>query len=37
MRPCLVALLALLPFTLGMDLGKSGVYDSPMAQDYYVR
>merc|ERR1712008_180232 len=21
----------------GMDVGKSGVYDSPMAQDYYVK
>merc|ERR1712002_1355054 len=22
---------------LGMDLGEGGVYDSPMAQDYYVK
>merc|ERR1712080_614636 len=25
------------PLSLSMDLGSSGVYDSPMAQDYYVR
>ena len=28
---------ALIGCCLAMDLGKSGVYDSPMANDYYVR
>jgi len=36
MRQCLVLLLVV-GSSLGMELGRSGVYDSPMAQDYYVR
>merc|ERR1712083_1165580 len=36
MRQCLV-LLVVVGCSLGMELGRSGVYDSPMAQDYYVR
>merc|ERR1712083_180109 len=36
MRQCLV-LLVIVGCSLGMELGRSGVYDSPMAQDYYVR
>merc|ERR1712066_590391 len=36
MRQCLV-LLVVVGASLGMELGRSGVYDSPMAQDYYVR
>merc|ERR1712231_31230 len=36
MRQCLILSLAL-GLALAMDLGRSGVYDSPMAQDYYVR
>ena len=35
-RQCLILSLAL-GLALAMDLGRSGVYDSPMAQDYYVR
>ena len=31
------AVLVVVAAAAGMDLGKSGVYDSPMAQDYYVR
>merc|ERR1711910_219917 len=36
MRHFLV-LLVVVGCSLGMELGRSGVYDSPMAQDYYVR
>merc|ERR1712223_2356687 len=28
---------AMAGFVSGMDVGKGGVYDSPMAQDYYVK
>merc|ERR1712020_816405 len=31
------ALVSLAPLSSAMDLGRSGVYGSPMAQDFYVR
>merc|ERR1719239_549351 len=34
MKPNLLTLAGLVS---GMDVGKGGVYDSPMAQDYYVK
>jgi hypothetical protein len=36
MKQCLI-LLVVVGTSLSMELGRSGVYDSPMAQDYYVR
>jgi hypothetical protein len=35
---CVLAALALVTgLASGLELGRAGVYDSPMAQDYYVR
>merc|ERR1711862_440531 len=32
-----VAVVVVVGLVSGMDVGKGGVYDSPMAQDYYVK
>merc|ERR1712018_487480 len=32
-----VVVVVMAGFVSGMDVGKGGVYDSPMAQDYYVK
>merc|ERR1711884_48584 len=32
-----VAVVVMVGCVSGMDVGKGGVYDSPMAQDYYVK
>merc|ERR1712190_362567 len=32
-----VVVVVMAGYVSGMDVGKGGVYDSPMAQDYYVR
>merc|ERR1712241_1022911 len=32
-----VAVVVMVGLVSGMDVGKGGVYDSPMAQDYYVK
>merc|ERR1712156_143663 len=32
-----VVVVVMLGLVSGMDVGKGGVYDSPMAQDYYVK
>merc|ERR1712115_216810 len=32
-----VVVVVMVGFVSGMDVGKGGVYDSPMAQDYYVK
>ena len=36
MRACWMLLAVVVP-GLAMELGRGGVYDSPYAQDYYVR
>ena len=36
MKACSMLLLVVVP-SLAMELGRGGVYDSPYAQDYYVR
>merc|ERR1711882_20495 len=37
MKVVLVVVVVMMGLVSGMDVGKGGVYDSPMAQDYYVK
>merc|ERR1712032_633913 len=37
MKLLVVVVVTLAGLVSGMDVGKGGVYDSPMAQDYYVK
>merc|ERR1711910_77777 len=37
MKLLVVVVVTLAGMVSGMDVGKGGVYDSPMAQDYYVK
>merc|ERR1712088_463586 len=37
MKLLVVVMVTLAGLVSGMDVGKGGVYDSPMAQDYYVK
>merc|ERR1712223_403976 len=37
MKLSMVVVVVMVGLVSGMDVGKGGVYDSPMAQDYYVK